>query len=54
MKRQVAKVVHSDIVSMKKISRGKISVEMRTYEAANNLVTNPDLIKAGLNLYSYI
>ncbi|EGI58252.1 hypothetical protein G5I_13686 [Acromyrmex echinatior] len=39
MKRQVAKVVHSDIVSMKKVSRGKISVEMRTYEAANNLVT---------------
>ncbi|KAG5329018.1 NOB1 protein, partial [Acromyrmex heyeri] len=45
MKRQVAKVVHSDIVSMKKVSCGKISVEMCTYEAANNLVTNPDLIK---------
>ncbi|KAG5321982.1 RNH1 Ribonuclease, partial [Acromyrmex heyeri] len=26
-------------------------VEMRTYEAANNLVTNPDLIKAGYSIF---
>ena len=51
MKRQVAKVVHSDIVSMKKVSRGKISIEIRTYETANNLVTNLDLIKGTLFLF---
>jgi len=51
IKRQISKLINIDICSMKKISRSKIAVEMRTASAANSLVENAALANYDLIIY---